>query len=134
MNQVELIGRFAKDIELRMSQEGNAIVRTSMAVPREGKKDEADFVSLVAFGKTAEFLAKWLGKGLRSGIIGRIRTGSYTNQQGDKVYTTDVIVDKVFPIDWKKELSEDQKQERLEESFGENLTIDDSDLPFSHVY
>lgn len=134
MNQVELIGRFAKDIELRMSQEGNAIVRTSMAVPREGKKDEADFVSLVAFGKTAEFLAKWLGKGLRSGIIGRIRTGSYTNQQGDKVYTTDVIVDKVFPIDWKKELSEDQKQERLEESFGENLNITTDDLPFSHVY
>ena len=104
MNQVILMGRVTKDIELRNTQSGMATVRFNIAVDRgrdkEGKDKGADFPNIVAFGKTAESIAKYTGKGLRVAVIGRIQTGSY-ERDGQTVYTTDVIADRVKYIDWK---------------------------------
>lgn len=101
MNSVQIIGRVCRDIEVRYSQNGNnstAIARFTVAVDRRFKKeggDTADFISCVSFGKTAEFLEKYFKKGMRIALNGRIQTGSYTNKDGVKVYTTDVIAENV---------------------------------------
>lgn len=98
MNKVLLIGRLTRDPEVRYSN-GNepiAIARYTLAVDRRIKKEgeqNADFVSCLAFGKPAEFAEKYLKQGTKIAIIGRIQTGSYTNRDGQKVYTTDVIVE-----------------------------------------
>jgi single-strand DNA-binding protein len=98
MNKVTLIGRLTRDPEVRYSQGNNstAIARYTLAVDRRYKRDEgqqADFISCVAFGKTAEFAEKYLHKGTKIAVNGRIQTGSYTKQDGQKVYTTDVVVE-----------------------------------------
>lgn len=96
MNNVTLIGRLARDPEIRYSQGENqmAIARFTIAVDRNKKDAGADFISCVAFGKTAEFIEKYFSKGKKIGIIGHIQTGSY-EKDGAKVYTTDVIADQV---------------------------------------
>lgn len=96
MNNVALIGRLARDPEIRYSQGENqlAIARFTIAVDRNKKDAGADFISCVAFGKTAEFIEKYFSKGKKIGIIGHIQTGSY-EKDGAKVYTTDVIADQV---------------------------------------
>ena len=98
MNKVILIGRLVADPEVRYSQGENAtcIARYRLAVDRRFKKDgeqTADFINCVAFGKNGEFAEKYLSKGMKIAVIGRIHTGSYTNQDGQKVYTTDVVVE-----------------------------------------
>lgn len=99
MNKVILIGRFTRDPEIRYStgESATATARFSLAVNRRFKNAEgnydADFISCVAFGKTAEFIEKYFKKGMPIGITGRIQTGSYTNKDGQKVYTTDVVVE-----------------------------------------
>lgn len=98
MNRVELVGRLTRDPEMRMSQSGTGVVRFSVAVNRtrkvEGQPD-ADFINCVAFGKTAEFMERYIKKGYLVSVEGRIQTGSYENQQGQRVYTTDIICDSV---------------------------------------
>lgn len=99
MNKVIMIGRLTRDAEVRYSQGENAtaIARYSLAVDRVGAKDgqpSADFISCIAFGKNAEFAEKYLKKGIKIAVEGRIQTGSYTNKEGQKVYTTDVIVER----------------------------------------
>lgn len=94
MNNVVLIGRLVKDVESRFTQEGKGIARLTLAVNRAMKKDEADFISCVAFGKTAEVLINYTQKGSQVAIEGNIRTGSY-DKDGTKVYTTDVIIQRV---------------------------------------
>lgn len=103
MNTVALIGRLARDPEIREAQNENRtlIASFTLAVDRIGG-EEADFISCRAFGKTAEFLEDWTKKGSKIGVTGRIQTGSYTNKDGQKVYTTDVIVDRVDFADSKK--------------------------------
>lgn len=96
MNSVQLVGRFTRDPEVRYSDGGSTIARFSLAIDRRFKSENgptADFPSCVAFGKTAEFIEKYFRQGMRIGIQGRIQTGSYTNQEGTKVYTTDVVVE-----------------------------------------
>lgn len=97
MNKVVLIGRLTRDPDIRYSnqQDGTqmAIARYSLAVDRKGKDSGADFISCVAFGKHGEFAEKYLKQGMKMGVSGRIQTGSYTNKDGIKVYTTDVIVE-----------------------------------------
>ncbi len=98
MNKVILLGRLARDPDIRYSQGENpmAIARYSLAVDRRFKRDDeqtADFISCVAFGKSAEFAEKYLKKGTKICVTGRIQTGSYTNKEGNKVYTTDVVVE-----------------------------------------
>ncbi len=100
MNKVILMGRLTRDPEIRYAQNdaSMAIARYSLAVDRRGRKDgadaqTADFINCVAFGRQAEFAEKYLRKGMKIAINGRIQTGSYTNRDGQKVYTTDVIVE-----------------------------------------
>lgn len=99
MNKVILMGRLTRDPEVRYSQgnESTAIARYSLAVNRRfgGKEgnQEADFINIVAFGKAGEFAEKYFKKGMQVAIVGRIQTGSYTDKDGVKRYTTDVIVE-----------------------------------------
>ena len=95
MNTVILIGRMTKDPELRYSQaaEPIAICRFNLAVDRRGKDKGADFPSCIAFGKNAENINKFFKKGNKIAIEGRLQTGNYTDKNGNKVYTTDVIVE-----------------------------------------
>ena len=98
MNKVILVGRLTRDPEVRYTQGENqtAIARYTLAVDRRFKRDgepTADFINCVVFGKSAEFAEKYFRQGLRVAISGRITTGSYTNKDGIKVYTTEVIVE-----------------------------------------
>lgn len=95
MNSVQLVGRLTRDPEVRYTDGGSTVARFTVAVNRRFKPEEADFIPCVVFGKTAEFLEKYFRKGQRIGLNGRIQTGSYTNQEGSKVYTTDVVVENV---------------------------------------
>lgn len=98
MNNVSLVGRLTRDPEIRYTNGGLSIAKFSIAVDRRFKKDgqpDADFPSITAFGKTAEFIEKYFSKGQRIGLVGRIQTGSYQKEDGTKVYTTDVIAENV---------------------------------------
>ena len=98
MNKVILMGRLTRDPEVRYSAGENAlaIARYTLAVDRRFRRDgeaSADFISCVSFGRTAEFAEKYFRQGLKIAVTGRIQTGSYTNKDGVKVYTTEVIVE-----------------------------------------
>lgn len=96
MNKVILMGRLARDPEIRYTDGNLAIGRYSLACPRrvqQGQETAADFVNVVSFGKAAEFAEKYLHKGTKVLITGRLQTGSYTNKDGQKVYTTDVVAE-----------------------------------------
>lgn len=99
MNKVILMGRLTRDPEVRYSQgeQATAIARYTLAVDRrfrrDGDQQTADFIGCVAFGRLGEFAEKYLRKGTKVVVTGRIQTGSYTNKDGQKVYTTDVIVE-----------------------------------------
>jgi len=102
MNKVILMGRLTRDPDIRYTQPNSAqeqtcIARYSLAVDRrfrrEGESQTADFISCVAFGRQAEFAEKYLHKGTKIALTGHIQTGSYTNRDGQKVYTTDVVVE-----------------------------------------
>lgn len=99
MNVVVLTGRLTRDPEVRYANESQtAIARFSLAVDRPFSRDEekkADFPSVVCFGKTAELVEKYITKGKKIGVTGRLQTGSYTNKDGVKVYTTEVVADRV---------------------------------------
>lgn len=105
MNKVQLIGHMTKDAEVRYAQNdtNTAIARFTVAVDRRGKNDDADFISCVAFGKTAEFIEKYFNKGMKIGICGHIQTGSYTNNDGKKVYTTNVVADEAEFVERKQD-------------------------------
>ena len=101
MNKVILMGRLTRDPEIRYSQGENstAVARFTLAVDRRFKRQNddqtADFINCVAFGKTAEFAERYLHQGTKIVGCGRIQTGSYTNKDGQRVYTTDVVLDEV---------------------------------------
>ena len=98
MNKVMLIGRVVRDAEIRYSQGTNTtcIARYTLAVDRKFKQEgqpTADFINCIAFGKLGEFAEKYLRKGIKIAVTGRIQTGSYKNKDGNTVYTTDVVVE-----------------------------------------
>ncbi len=102
MNRVILMGRLTRDPEVRYSQgeRSMAIARYTLAVDRRGRRNQdgdqgqtADFINIVAFDRAAEFAEKYFHQGMRVLVSGRIQTGSYTNKEGQRVYTTDIIVD-----------------------------------------
>ena len=101
MNKVILMGRLTRDAEVRYSQgeSSTAVARFSLAVDRRFKRDgddqSADFINCVAFGRTGEFMERFGRKGTKFLVEGRIQTGSYTNKDGQRVYTTDVVVEQV---------------------------------------
>lgn len=95
MNKVMLIGRIVRDPEIRAAG-SSTVAKYTLAVDRKFKKDgepTADFINCVAWGKLADFAEKYLHQGTKIAVEGRIQTGSYTNKDGNKVYTTDVIVE-----------------------------------------
>lgn len=107
MNKVILMGRLTRDPEVRYSQgdSATAVARYTLAVDRRFKRDgeaSADFINCVVFGKSAEFAERYFRQGLKVVVSGRIQTGSYTNRDGVKVYTTDVVVED-------QEFAEDRK-------------------------
>ena len=98
MNKVILMGRLTRDPEVRYSQgdSASAVARYTLAVDRRFKRDgeaSADFINCVAFGRAAEFAERYLRQGVKIAVTGRIQTGSYTNRDGQKVYTTDVVIE-----------------------------------------
>ncbi len=99
MNKVILMGRLTRDPDVRYTpgDNGSAYARYTLAVDRRGRSQDgqptADFINCVAFGKSAEFAEKYLHRGTKIAVTGRIQTGSYTNKEGQKVYTTDVVVE-----------------------------------------
>ena len=103
MNKVILMGRLTRDPDIRYSQgdSTNAVARYSLAVDRNvsrnnaGDQPTADFINCVAFGRSAEFAEKYLKKGTKVALTGRIQTGSYTNKDGQKVYTTDIVAEDI---------------------------------------
>lgn len=105
MNRVCLIGNLTKAVEVRYTQKGMAIANFTLAIRREIKKEDgtydSDFINCVAYGKQAEALGKYIDKGSTLSVEGRIQTGSY-EKEGKKVYTTDVVVEKIQFLDSKK--------------------------------
>ena len=100
MNKIVLIGRSTKDADVRYSQGDKpmAIARISLAVDKKFKLEgqpTADFITCIAFSKTAEVIEKYVTKGTKIAVVGHIQTGSYTNKDGQKVYTTDVVIDEL---------------------------------------
>lgn len=126
MNRVVLMGRLTRDPEIRWTQgqDQRCQARFTLAVDRKVKKTDAgqqtaDFISCAAFGKMAEFMEKYYRQGLKVVVSGRIRTGSYTNRDGVKVYTTDVIVDEQdFAESKKNDGSQDSPRQNREQGSG----------------
>lgn len=136
MNSVQLVGRFTRDPEVRYTDGGTSVARFTLACDRKYKKEEdaADFISCVAFGKTAEFIEKYFEKGNRIGLNGRIQTGSYTNKDGQKVYTTDVIAEGVEFVESKAGNKTGGRPDPMEASGDGFMNIPDGldeELPFS---
>lgn len=144
MNKAILMGRLTKDPDIRYTQ-GNdpmCIARYTLAVDRRIKKDgqdNADFIPCVAFGKAAEFVEKYVKKGTKLAVSGRIQTGSYTNQNGQKVYTTEIIVEEQEFAESKSASSgvqnqAPQQQKAQDDGLDGFMDIPDgleSELPFS---
>lgn len=140
MNKVILMGRLTRDPEVRYTQGDNAmaIARYSLAVDRRFKRDgepDADFINCVAFGKSGEFAEKYLKKGTKIAVVGRIQTGSYTNKDGQKVYTTDVVVEEQEFAESKNSGSSDNNQSTPANKNTDFMNIsdgiEDSELPFN---
>jgi len=134
MNSVQLVGRFVRDPEVRYANSGTSIAKFTLAVDRiyktEGEQN-ADFISCTAFGKAAEFIEKYFRKGQRIGLTGRIQTGSYTNKDDVKVYTTDVIVDRVEFVESKKQGYNEENSSSYNDGFMNIPDGIDDELPFN---
>lgn len=138
MNSVLLIGRLTKDPDVKWygDDEQKAVARFSLAIDRPGKDKGTDYPNIVCFGKTAELVEKYVGKGRLVGIQGRLQTGSY-EKDGRKVYTTDVLADRVEFLDHAPEADGDENhQNRARGSASDNPVpegfskVDDDDIPF----
>lgn len=148
MNKVILMGRLTRDPEVRYSQgaEPRAIARYALAVNRRFKRDgqpDADFINIVAFGRDGEFAEKFLKKGMQISVVGRIQTGSFTDKDGNKRYTTDVIVEEQHFAESKRSFEDRMGSEPSSTSSNVSApsqsnadgfvaidNFDDDDLPF----
>lgn len=135
MNKVILVGRLTKDPDVRYSEDRKCSARYSLAVQRSYKNSngqyDADFINCIAFGRTAEFAEKWLKKGSKISIIGSIRTGNYTNKEGQKVYTTDVVVEENEFVESKSEERREQPSDVGEGFMSIPDSVEDEGLPFN---
>lgn len=133
MNVVTLIGRLTKDIEVRMTASGHKVTNFTLAVNRRAKEGEqqADFISCIAWNKTVDIFEKYTQKGSQVGIKGRIQTRNYDDQNGKRVYVTEVLVEEVQLLDSKKNNTQsDFETVNNTYSNGAGLEIDSDDLPF----
>lgn len=128
MNNVSLVGRLTADPEVKHTQSGTAYTRFSVAVDRQvkqGEEKQADFITIVAWNKTAEFVCKYFSKGQRIGLTGSIRTGSYTDKDGNKRNTVEVWANNVEFVEKKTSVQPTVQPETID------ITVpDDEDLPF----
>jgi len=136
MNKVILMGRLTRDPEVRYTsgEKSMAIANYTLAVNRKFKRQgeaEADFIRCVTFGKAAEFAEKYFRQGLRIVIAGRIQTGSYTNKEGQKVYTTEVIIEEQDFAESKATSGENIPSPAPESEQSFMSVPDDLDLPFN---
>ena len=138
MNKVILIGRLTRDVEMKYSTNNDtAIARYTLAVNRPFKREgepEADFLPCVAFNKTAEFAEKYLAKGMRVAIEGRIQTGSYTNSEAKKVYVSEIVVERQEFLE--KKIRNSQPEAHAAANNSGNAFMDipdgiDEELPFN---
>ncbi|WP_297712168.1 single-stranded DNA-binding protein [Clostridium sp.] len=134
MNKVVLLGRLTKDPELRYAAgSGTAVCRFTLAVNRQFKKDETDFINCIAFNKQGEAIAQYVTKGRQLAVTGSIRTGSYDGQDGVKRYTTDVIVESFEFIGSSNNSSRNNSWDPPVDDgmgFGQEVPIDDGEMPF----
>lgn len=141
MNRTVLVGRLTKNVELKYTQNGKAVANFTLAVNRPFKnaqgETDADFIMCQAWGKQAENLAQYMGKGSQIGVDGRIQTRSYEGQDGKRVYVTEVVADNVQFLESRK--SQGQQQAQHQPSYTqappqdrqlEPIDISDDDLPF----
>lgn len=141
MNKVILIGRLIKDPDIRMGTNNTTIARYTLAVNRKYHKNNeptADFIGCVALGKNGEFAEKYLHKGIKIAVTGRIQTGSYTNRDGQRVYTTDILIEEQEFAESKKNQSEEQSQPPVpspEQGADDFMSVpaftEDDELPFN---
>ena len=139
MNKVILLGRLTNDPEVKYGANNMAIARYTLAVDRRFAKEgeqSADFINCVAFGKSGEFVERHFKKGSKILVSGRIQTGSYTNKDGVKVYTTDVIVeDQEFAESKKSDASSSGNKEKAKKQSSDFVTVpagsEDQELPFN---
>ena len=134
MNKVQLVGRLYKDVDIRYTDGGSSIAKFGIACNRRFKTDgqpTADFISCIAFGKTAEFIEKYFKKGMRIGVSGRIQTGSYDNKDGQKVYTTDVVIEEAEFVESKGTSAPSEDTKKPDDGFMAVDEIGDEELPFN---
>ena len=142
MNKVILMGRLTKDPEVRYTQTNNTLVASfTLAVnrrfARQGEERQADFFNIVAWNKTGEFVSKYFKKGQQVGVIGRLQTRNWDDDQGQKHYVTEVIAEETYFADSKRE-AEAGISSDVVDTFGENIVqnadfqvdASDDDLPF----
>lgn len=136
LNKVMLMGRLTRDPDIRYSNNNNeavCIARYTLAVDRRYNKNGeqgADFINCVAFGKAGEFAEKYLHQGTKMVIVGRLQTGSYTNKDGQTVYTTDVIIEEQSFAESKKSESTQQVDDTSDEGFMNVTEETKNNLPF----
>lgn len=142
MNKAIVMGRLTRDPEVRYSQGENsiAVARYTLAVDRrykrQGEEQTADFINVVAFGKAGEFTEKWFSKGMRVLVTGRIQTGSYTNKDGQKVYTFDIVAEDQEFADSKGQGESSGNTKQTASDVGDGFMnipdgIEDEGLPFN---
>lgn len=137
MNKVILMGRLTRDPDIRMGvgEGATLIAHYTLAVDRYTKQNDneqtADFISCVAFGKAAEFAQKYLHQGIKVLVTGRMQTGSYTNRDGKKVYTTDVIVEGHEFAESKNAIQNNSSNKQVSSDGFMNMSVDDEGLPFN---
>ena len=136
MNNITLIGRLTKDVDLRYTNSQMAVSTFTLAIDRpvkQGEEKKADFPRVTVFGKQAENMEKYVGKGCRIAVQGRIQTGSYKDKDGKTVYTTDVVANRVEFIDFKDKDNQSAPQHDTDggmeppEGFQH---LSDDDIPF----
>ena len=136
MNNVSLIGRLTRDPELLTTNSGVNIGKFSLAVDRkfvrQGEERQADFLNIIAFGKTAEFASNYFFKGQQVGVVGRIQTGSYEDKNGNRRYTTEIVAESLYFADSKRDNSgggggQQTSQMPADEFFGDDEL---DDVPF----
>lgn len=133
MNSVVLVGRLSKDPETRYGQTGTAVTTYTLAVNRTFKRDgepSAVFLRCVAFGKAAEFADKYFRKGMRVAVSGHIQTGSYTGKDGNKVYTTDIVIESQEFAQNKGEAQRPGEVPEKETWYTVPEGVDDENIPF----
>ena len=132
LNKTILLGRITQDLELKQTPSGVSVLSFTVAVDRsytKGEEKQSDFISCVAWKQTAEFISRYFGKGRMIAVEGNIKTGSYQNKNGETVYTTDVVADRVEFLEWGDKPQGQSMAARVDEAPAGFSAIDE-DIPF----